>query len=240
MLEELPLGGADVAMIGIEDEAEPLDHAGNASAQLEPAAVHAVARAIDVAARNALVRLHDVEALAPPGRAGGARKRPVAPDLADMKRIDAQHAPRAPAFRLPRDQRHLGARALERRQRPFDEALCAAVSVVALAHNGEPQLHAARARSSLAAACTASTGSSVRHSLTLPPPQPSSPHGRQVCVLVMTRRSTFHGPHSLSPLGPKSAMVGVPMAAARCIGIESTPMKRRALAVSAPSSFSVS
>ena len=80
----------------------------------------------------------------------------------------------------------------------------------------------------------------VKHSLTLPPPQPSNPQGRQVWVVVTMRRSTFHGPHSCSPLGPKSASVGVPIAAARCIGIESTPMKSRARAVSAPSSFSES
>src|SRR5690349_22320567 len=239
MFEQPPLGGADVAVVWAYRHPQALEHAGNARAQFEPAPVHAVAGAIDVAAGNAFVRLHDVKALAPPGRARGAREGPVAPYLADVERVHAQHAARAPAFRLPRNQRHFGAGALERRQRARDETLGAAKCVVALAHDCKPEFHAAW-RSSRAAAWTTSTGRNVRHSLTLPPPQPSRPHGRQVCVLVMTRRSTAHGPHSSSPLGPKSATVGVPMAAARCIGIESTPMKRRARAVSAPSSLSVS
>src|SRR5436305_1869869 len=131
---------------------------------------------------------------APPRGARGARKRPVAPHLADVEGINAQHAARAPALRLARDQRHLGAGALERRQRPGDEALGAAIGRVALAHDGEPDFpccpHAARASSSRAAAYTASTGSSVRHSLTLPPPQPSTRHGRQEWLLVISRCST--------------------------------------------------
>jgi hypothetical protein len=40
-------------------------------------------------------------------------------------------------------------------------------------------------------------------------------------------------PHARSSLGPKSATTGVPIAAAMCIGAESTPKKRRARAVSA-------
>ena len=43
-----------------------------ARAQLEPAPVHAVAGAVEVAAGDALVRLHHVEAVAPPR---GARAR---------------------------------------------------------------------------------------------------------------------------------------------------------------------
>src|SRR6185436_12633086 len=113
-------------------------------------------------------------------------------------------------------------------------ALGAAEGVVALPHDRDPHL----ASSSCAAAYTGSTPSRVRHSLTLLTPQPSTPQGRQLCVVVTTRCSTFHGPHTTSLLGPNSATVGTPIAAARCMGIESTPMKSRERAISAPSSFS--
>src|SRR3954462_6014570 len=241
MLEQPPLGATYVAMVRTDGDAQALEDTRRACTQLEPAPVHAVAGAIDIAARDTLVRLHDVEPLAPPRGARGARKRPVAPHLADVEGINAQHAARAPALRLARDQRHLGAGALERRQRPGDEALGAAIGRVALAHDREPHFlcrpHAARASSSRAAAYTASTGSSVRHSLTLPPPQPSTRHGRQEWLLVIRRCSTFQGAHSSSLEGPKRATVGVPIAAARCIGIESTPIKSLARAASAPSSL---
>src|SRR5260370_295016 len=120
VLEHAPLGAADVAVVGIEGHAEPLERSRRRAPELEPAPVHPVSRAVQVASRNALVRLHHLEPLAAPGAA---------------------------------------------------------------------------------------------------------------------RRPTFHGPHTSSLLGPNRATVGVPIAAARCIGIESTPMKRRARAVSAPSSL---
>src|SRR5437879_7157093 len=189
--------------------------------------MHAVARAVDLAARDALVRLHDVEAAAPPGVARGARERPVAPQVSDLEGIDAQQAPRAPAFAAARDQRDFRPRALERRQGAGNEPLGAPIRAVTLPYQGESKHYA---RSSRAAACTASTGRKLRHSLTLPPPQPSRPQGRQVCRVVTMRRSTFHGPHSFSPLGPNSATVGVPIAGARCIGTESKPTDRRARA----------
>src|SRR5205823_209786 len=200
--------------------------------------MHAVARPIDVAAGNALVRLHKVEARPAPRRASGAREGPVAPHLADVEGIDLHYPPRAPAFGFSADQGDFRTRSLERRHGACDKALGAPERIESLTHDGEAQVHAALTRISRAAACTASTGSSVRHSLTLLPPQPSTPHGRHECVVVTMRCSTFHGAHSASFDGPKSAMVGVPIAAARCIGIESTPMKRCARAVSAPSSLS--
>src|SRR2546427_5867801 len=98
-----------------------------------------------------------------------------------------------------------------------------------------------RARSESTADNAASTGSRVRHSLTLPPPQPSFPQGRQGCSPEATMRcGTRQGPHSSSPLGPKSATTGVCMAAAMCMGAESTPMNSFARALSAASCFSVS
>ena len=50
----------------------------------EPRAVHAVAGAEDVAARDALVRLDDVRPIARERRAHGARETGVAPDAADV------------------------------------------------------------------------------------------------------------------------------------------------------------
>src|SRR2546427_5552185 len=234
VLEHLFFGAADVAVIRIQGNSDSFQYRSRALSQAEPAAMHAVARAVDVAAPDALVRLHDVEALSSPRRARRARERPVAPQVSDMEGIDAQQAPRTPALAAARDQRDLGPRALERRQGAGNKSLGAPIGAVTLPHQGELQHYA---RSSRAAACTASTGRKLRHSLTLPPPQPSRPQGLQVCTVVTMRRSTFHGPHSFSPLGPNSATVGVPIAAARCIGIESTPTKRRARAVSAPSSL---
>src|SRR5258708_18019567 len=233
VLERALARAADVAMIGIESDAEALERPCRGAAQLEPAPVHAVPGAIDVAARNALVRLHHVEGFAAPGSARRAGERPVAPQVADMERIDAQHAPRSPARGAARDEGDFGAGALQRRQGARDEALGAAIGVIALADDGQFQFE----KSSSAAAWTRSTASVARQSLTFPPPQPSSPQGRQECALVTTRCATRHGPHSCSPLGPNSATVGVPMAAARCIGIESTPTNSPARAVSAPSSL---
>ena len=115
VLEHLLLGAADVAVIGIERHAQALERPRGRAAQIEPAPMHAIARAVDLAARDALVRLHDVEAAAPPGVARGARERPVAPQVSDMKGVDAQQAPRAPAFAAARDQRDVRPRALERR-----------------------------------------------------------------------------------------------------------------------------
>src|SRR5258707_1409896 len=98
-----------------------------------------------------------------------------------------------------------------------------------------------RESSESTAANAASTGSRVRHSLTLPPPQPSLPQGRHRCSPEATMRcSTRQGPHSSSPLGPKSATTRVPIAAAICMGAESTPTKSFARALSAASCFSVS
>src|SRR5688572_9283858 len=153
-----------------------------------------------------------------------------------MEGVDLQNPACAPTRLVSGYQSHICAGALERGQGARDKTLGPAVRVVALPDHR--QFHFAS--SSRAAACTASTERNTRHSLTLPPPQPSCPHGRQECEVRITRCSTFHGPHSNSPLGPNSATVRVPMAEARCIGIESTPMKSFARAASAPSSLMLS
>ena len=72
MLEHFALGGADIAVIRIHGHAEPFQRAGHQASDLEPAPVHAVTRAVDVASWYALVRLHEIEAFAHPGGAGGA------------------------------------------------------------------------------------------------------------------------------------------------------------------------
>src|SRR5258706_6546905 len=193
MLEGPPLRGADITVVRIQRHAQAFEERRCGSPQLEPAPMHAVAGAIDVAAGNALVRLHKVEARPPPRRASGAREGPVAPHLADVEGIDLHYPPRAPAFSLPADQGDFRTRPLERRHGACDEALGAPEWIEPLPHDGEAQAHAALIRISRAAACTASTGSSVRHSLTLLPPQPSTPHGRHECVVVTMRCSTFQG-----------------------------------------------
>src|SRR5712691_2904833 len=132
VLEHLLLGAADVAMIRIQGNSDSFQYRSRALSQLEPAAMHAVARAVEVASRDALVRLHDVEALSSPRRARGTRERPVAPQDCDMEGIDAQQAPRAPAFAAARDQRELGPRPFERRQGAGNEPLGAPIRAVTL------------------------------------------------------------------------------------------------------------
>src|SRR5690606_30121499 len=68
----------------------------------------------------------------------------------------------------------------------------------------------------------------------------ASPAGRGKSRELTTRCATCHGPHSEGSLGPKSATQGVCIAAAMCMGTESTPTCRRARSMSAASSGSVS
>ncbi len=55
--EHSPLRGKDVAMIGIERETGPGEQAEDRAAVVEPLRVHSVAGAVDVATRDAFVRL---------------------------------------------------------------------------------------------------------------------------------------------------------------------------------------
>src|SRR3954471_23405855 len=52
MLEELAFSRTDVAMVRIQGDTQALDERRRERAQVEPAPMHAVARAIDVAPRN--------------------------------------------------------------------------------------------------------------------------------------------------------------------------------------------
>ena len=58
MLEHTALGGADIVVVGIERDADALRQPGRGAPDLQPVRVNAVACAVKVAARDALVRLH--------------------------------------------------------------------------------------------------------------------------------------------------------------------------------------
>src|SRR3989442_3388558 len=85
--EQAPFRGEDVAVIGIEREPQAAKRPESGAPVLEPLGVHTVAGAVDVAAVDALVRLHEIErptgglAATPPGEA------PVGPKAADVKRL---------------------------------------------------------------------------------------------------------------------------------------------------------
>ena len=64
---------------------------------LEPHGVHAVARAVDVAAQQALVGFDEARLRAPHVAARGAREAPVAPQRADVERIEHAAARRVAA-----------------------------------------------------------------------------------------------------------------------------------------------
>src|SRR5207249_698957 len=123
----------------IERDAQPLGDSRRGATQLEPASMHAVAGAVDVAARDALVRLHQIESVPPPGPARGLREGPVAPQVAEVEWVDLQVLARAPALFLSRQERDIDPGSFQRRKRPADEALRPAVGAVALPDDG--QLH---------------------------------------------------------------------------------------------------
>ena len=204
---------ANVAVVGVERDAQALERPRDGAPQLEPAPVHAVARPVDVAAGNALVRLHEVEAFASPGRARGARERPVAPQVADMERIDAQErgarpsplpCARSASRRRPRA-RSPAARA--RRSAPRRRTGCSAG-----ARWRASSLEADRRSpsSSRAAACTASTGRQRQALAHLAAAAAVMPARAALCVVVTTRWLDVPRPHSVSPLGPKSATSACP------------------------------
>ena len=138
LANSLRLRGEHVPVIGAQPVGEPRDRSGGARAVLEPLAMHAVAGAVDVAAGDALVRLHEVEALGGEPRAHGAREAAVAPQPSDVERIDLERARRGTRRPLARDDRHLRALLRERVQRTRDEPFRSAVRVVALPDDGDP------------------------------------------------------------------------------------------------------
>src|SRR5256885_2649279 len=133
--EQAPFRSERVAVIGIEREAEPAESSERRAAVVQPLGVHPVARAVNVAARDALVRLHEVKRQAGDFAAYGAREAPVAPYATDVKRIAANHRARITGP-LTRQHGHRDALLAERTARPFDESLRAPVSAVALPAQG--------------------------------------------------------------------------------------------------------
>src|SRR5256885_16911190 len=62
--EQAPLRGEDIAVIGIERDTDPAERAEDRAAVAQPLRVHSVARAVDVATRDAFVRLNEIEGTA--------------------------------------------------------------------------------------------------------------------------------------------------------------------------------
>src|SRR5579862_2823357 len=102
---------------------EPRIEAGlNPRALREPLGVHAIARAIDVAAGDALVGLHEVEAPARKLRADGGGEARVAPPASEVERVDDDRAA-VVVGPVPRHDRERYAFALQRGDRALHEAL---------------------------------------------------------------------------------------------------------------------
>src|SRR6185295_5196698 len=136
MFEHAPLGGTGVVMVRIEGDAEAFRGAARRAPDVEPLGVNTIACAVQITAGDAFMRLHEIELAGLPRRARRARKRCVAPGVAEVKRIHAEDAPRAPALGAPRDQCQFRPGTLERGQRALDEAFGAAIRVVALPDDG--------------------------------------------------------------------------------------------------------
>ncbi len=133
----LPLGGENVAVIGVEGDTGAGERAERGAPIVQPLRVHAVARAIDVAAGDALVRLHQVERGPRNLAADRAREAPVAPHPAEVERIAADHAAGGPGPR-PRQHGHRETASGERAERALDESLGTPLRVVALPYDGDP------------------------------------------------------------------------------------------------------
>ena len=134
-------------MIGIEREPEAAKRTESGAPVLEPLGVHAVAGAVDVAAVDALMRLHELER--PTGDLAAHRtgEAPVAPEAADVERVAADQAPGvADPLACEHGDRHT--LPAERAEGALDEALGASVGAVALPHQGETHSRYFRASSS--------------------------------------------------------------------------------------------
>src|SRR5450759_3977146 len=91
--EQAPLRRQRIPVIRIEREGDALPRPGCALAVGKPLAMHAIARAVDVAAGDALVRLYQVEAVRFQSGADGSGKAPVAPHATNIEWVAADHAP---------------------------------------------------------------------------------------------------------------------------------------------------
>src|SRR2546423_10855174 len=85
--EQAPFRSERVAVIGIEREAEPAEGPERRAPVVQPLSVHPVAGAVNVAAGDALVRLHEIKRPAGEVAAHGPRGTQVAPYATDVRRI---------------------------------------------------------------------------------------------------------------------------------------------------------
>src|SRR5712692_5290713 len=145
--EQPPFSGEDVAVIGIEREPQPAKRAKSGAPVLEPLGVHAVAGPVDIAAVDALMRLHELKRPAGDLAAHGAGETPVAPKAADVKRIAADQASGV-ADPFAREHGYRYTLPAERAECALDEALGTPVGVVALPNQGETHSRYFRASSS--------------------------------------------------------------------------------------------
>src|SRR5258708_34097923 len=106
-------------MIGIESETGTGERAEGSAEVAQPLRVHPVTGAVDVATRNAFVRLHDIEGTAGDLTAHRTCEAPVAPQAAAAKPIAADHAPGVSAPRAP-DHRACATLLAGRARRPSD------------------------------------------------------------------------------------------------------------------------
>src|SRR6266571_4731687 len=134
--EQTPFRSENVAVIGIEREAEPAQGPERRAAVVQPLSVHPVAGAVDIATGDALVRLNEIKRTAGDFAAHRPREAPVAPYATDVKRIAANHRARV-AGPLACQHGHRNTLLAEGTARPFDEAFGTPVSAVALPHQGD-------------------------------------------------------------------------------------------------------
>src|SRR2546430_2969754 len=83
--EQAPFRSERIAVIGIEREAEPAEGPERRAAVVQPLGVHPVAGAVDVATRDALVRLHQIKRPAGDLAAYGPPRAPVPPHPTDAE-----------------------------------------------------------------------------------------------------------------------------------------------------------
>src|SRR5690606_20818573 len=144
----------------------------------QPFPMHAVTGAVNVAAGNPLMGLHQIEVMVPQHTAGRFGKAPFPSDPASVRRIAGNDPDLVGAAPLPRQDGKLDASFAQRLRCRGAEALATTVGTVLLANDRNFQAVHQRIQCSTAFN-TRSTGICQRRSLTLPPPQPSLPQGRQ-------------------------------------------------------------
>ena len=139
--EHPPLHRDPIPVMRIDPHAGAAKRPEMAQPLIEPGGVDAIAGAEDVAAEKTLVRLDEIDVGAAERLAHRACEACVAPQSADVKRIDD---PRLHAFRTAprptaRVKRDGDAARDQRRERLLEKSLGAAEGRVALADDGEPQ-----------------------------------------------------------------------------------------------------